>query len=273
MAGSAAGTVFAATLSAAFALTSGAADLDGVELHYESAGSGQAIIFVHGWTCDVSVWEQQMSAFEDEYRVVALDLPGHGQSAAPADATYTMDLFADAVEAVRAEAAADTIVLAGHSMGVSVIRQYALNHPERVAGLVVVDGGLPLPVDGEAEPAPLPPADQPWREQMIEGMFVAGTSPELRARIREMMMRGSDAEALAIAMSMRDPARWSDRTIEAPMLAVMASTREMPDAALYETVIPNLEMIQLPGTGHFLMMEVPDEFNALMRKFLQRIGY
>ena len=266
-------TIVSITLAALFGLAAQAASLDGIEINYQSAGEGPTLIFVHGWTCDSSTWSEQTAAFDDDYRVIALDLPGHGRTAAPADAVYTMDLFARAVEAVRAETMSEEVVLVGHSMGVSVIRQYALSYPERVAGLVVVDGGLPLPVDGEAEPAPLPPADQPWREQMIESMFVEATSPELRSRIREMMMVASDEQALAIAMSMRDPARWSNRAIEAPMLAVMASTREMPDIALYETIIPNLEMIQLPGTGHFLMMEVPDEFNGLMREFLLEIGY
>jgi pimeloyl-ACP methyl ester carboxylesterase len=266
-------SITAALLLATLSCAPATDGVDGSGLHYVSSGAGPAIIFVHGWTCDTTAWAEQLPEFEDDYQAIALDLPGHGQSAAPVDGVYTMDLFADAVEDVRAEVGADAIVLVGHSMGVSVIRQYALKYPERVAGLVVVDGGLPLPVDGEAEPAPIPPADSPWREQMIDSMFVDATTPELRARIREMMLQASDEQALAIAMSMRDPARWSDRTIEAPVLAVMASTREMPDPEAYETVIPKLEMLQLPGTGHFLMMEVPEKFNNLMRKFLQDIGY
>jgi len=241
--------------------------------YFTSAGNGPTIVFVHGWTCDLSVWSDQLAAFDDDYRVIALDLPGHGRSPAPEDGVYTMNLFADAVESVRANAGAGNIVLVGHSMGVSVIRQYALRYPQNVAGLVAVDGGLPLPVQGEPEPEPLPPEGTPWRAQMIESMFVPATSEDLREQIREMMLRGSDEQALAIAMSMRDPVRWASEAVEAPMLAVMASTREMPDPALYEQAIPRLELVQLPGTGHFLMMEEPEQFNTLMRGFLDEIDF
>src|SRR5690606_16146848 len=111
------------------------------------------IVFVHGWTCDETSWAEQVQAFADDYRVITLDLPGHGRSDVPAREDFSMDLFAGAVEAVRAEAGADKVVLVGHSMGAPVIRQYALTHPERVAGLVAVDGPLDLRgIDGFIPP-------------------------------------------------------------------------------------------------------------------------
>ena len=120
-----------------------AASVDGVEIHSTVAGNGpKTIIFVHGWTCDESSWAGQVPAFDDTYRVVTLDLPGHGKSDAPAPDAFSMDLFAKAVEAVRQEVGADKVVLVGHSMGAVVIREYALDYPEHVAGLVAVDGPL-----------------------------------------------------------------------------------------------------------------------------------
>ena len=242
-------------------------------VYYVSAGQGRTLIFVHGWTCDLSVWINQLAAFDDEYRVIALDLPGHGDSPPPPDGVYTMDLFADAVEAVRAAAGADEIVLVGHSMGVSVIRQYALRYPEHLTGLIAVDGFVPPPADDQQVEIPPPPTDERWREQMISNMFVPATSPALRAQIRTMMTRASDEQALAIAMSMRDPDRWTAGAVDVPMLAVMASTRDMPDAELYKPILPQLELVQLPETGHFLMLETPARLNELMRDFLAAIRY
>src|SRR5207244_1234309 len=110
----------------AFALPLRAASVDGLKIHSSSTGQGpRTLVFVHGWTCDSSSWVEQVPAFAKSYRVITLDLPGHGQSDSPADGKFSMDLFARAVEAVREEAKADKIVLVGHSMGAPVIRQYA----------------------------------------------------------------------------------------------------------------------------------------------------
>ena len=148
----------------AFAIPVRAASVDGLELYSSSVGNGPTIVFVHGWTCDTSSWRDQVPAFADDYRVITLDLPGHGRSDAPPEGGFSMDLFARAVEAVRAEAGAEEIVLVGHSMGVVVIRQYALMFPERVAGLVAVDGpldlrGFPPPQGGVQATVPTPTPD------------------------------------------------------------------------------------------------------------------
>jgi pimeloyl-ACP methyl ester carboxylesterase len=118
-----------------------AATVDGIDIHWTSAGSGsQTVIFVHGWTCDETSWQGQVPVISQKYRVITLDLPGHGKSGSPKDGKFSMALFARAVEAVRNEAKIDRAVLVGHSMGTPVIRQYALMYPERVAALVLVDG-------------------------------------------------------------------------------------------------------------------------------------
>ena len=97
-----------------------AASVDGLGIHAASVGSGPTLVLVHGWTCDSSSWDGQVPAFSGDYRVITLDLPGHGRSDSPPDGKFSMNLFARAVEAVRAEAGAERIVLVGHSMGVPV---------------------------------------------------------------------------------------------------------------------------------------------------------
>src|SRR6185503_17192621 len=76
------------------------AKLDGQRVHYESHGAGrEAIVLIHGWTCNLGFWQQQIPDLTKRARVVAIDLPGHGKSDKPKTA-YTMDLFARAVNAV-----------------------------------------------------------------------------------------------------------------------------------------------------------------------------
>ena len=150
-----------------------AATVDGILLNWTSAGTGpQTVIFVHGWTCDLTSWQGQVPAISQKYRVITLDLLGHGKSGSPREGRFSMDLFARAVEAVRSEARVEKAVLVGHSMGTPVIRRYALMYPQRVAGLVLVDGlvqiagtsgGFALPMTGSA--------GRLAREVMVRGMF------------------------------------------------------------------------------------------------------
>ena len=85
-----------------------AATVDGMRIQSAVAGAGnQTVILVHGWTCDSSSWDAQVPVLAARYRVITVDLPGHGKSDSPKDGKFSMDLFARAVEAVRAEANAD----------------------------------------------------------------------------------------------------------------------------------------------------------------------
>jgi pimeloyl-ACP methyl ester carboxylesterase len=121
--------------------------VDGIPLHSSIAGSGpKTVILVHGWTCDETTWKSQVPVLSRNYRVITLDLPGHGQSGAPANGELSMGLFARAIEAIRSEAHIDQVVLAGHSMGTPVILQYARLYPQHSLGLVLVDGPVALPV-------------------------------------------------------------------------------------------------------------------------------
>lgn len=92
-------------LSLTLALSLAGATVDGAKLHWSATGKGKkTVILVHGWTCDESVWSRQVPALAQNYRVITLDLPGHGQSGSPADGKFSMDLFARAVEgAARGE--------------------------------------------------------------------------------------------------------------------------------------------------------------------------
>ena len=270
----------ALALAAAWPLS--AATVDGLTIHSATTGTGPAtLVFVHGWTCDSSSWTGQVPAFAKKYRVVTLDLPGHGQSGAPADGKFSVDLFARAVEAVRAETKADRIVLVGHSMGAPVIRQYARRYPQHVAGLVAVDGPLDMSQfggggGGTSAPA-LPPVTGPQglatREKMIRSMFTAQTPEPLQKQILTMMMKAPEATAGGAMAAMFDPAIRVKDVTAAPALAVYAGTAQMPNVAETQKVLPKFEATQIAGTGHFLMMEKPDEFNRTLQAFLDKIKF
>lgn len=253
-----------------------AASVDGIPIHSSSVGAGPTLVFVHGWTCDSSSWAAQVAAFSKKYRVITLDLPGHGQSGSPKDGKFSMDLFARAVEAVRAEANAERIVLIGHSMGAPVIRQYAHMYPERVTGLVAVDGPLdmrafPIPQAGQGPPQLTGPDGLKAREGMIRSMFTPQTSADVQKQVLAMMLGAPEATAVGAMGAMFDPSiRWTD-AIKAPALSIYAGTSRIPDEATTKEVLPNHSATQIAGTGHFVMMEKPDEFDRVLGEFLAGI--
>ena len=129
----------AATLEGTPART---ASVEGIGVRYKAAGRGEpAIVFVHGWTCDMTSFRFQFSEFAKTHRVIAVDLPGHGQSDKP-EVVYSMDLFARSIDAVLKDAGVARAVLVGHSMGTPVVRQFYRLHPEKTVALVAVDGSL-----------------------------------------------------------------------------------------------------------------------------------
>src|SRR5260370_12552881 len=116
------------------------AKFDDIKVHYKSLGTGDtALVFVHGWTCNMNFWRYQVPAFDGKIRMILIDFPGHGESDKP-KVSYTQEFLAKSVEAVLKETGVEKAVLAGHSMRPPVIRTFSQLYPKNTAGLIVVDG-------------------------------------------------------------------------------------------------------------------------------------
>ena len=251
-----------------------AATVDGTNIHWTSKGSGPAIILVHGWTCDETSWQGQVPELSKRFRIITLDLPGHGKSGSPKDGTFSMALFARAVEAVRAEAKVDRAVFAGHSMGTPVIRRYALMYPQRVAGLVIVDGLVQIAGAGASftPPAMTGEAGLKAREGMVRGMFGPATTPALQDHILKMMLGTKESTAAGAMTATWDSSWVTNDPITVPTLAVYAE-RGIASVENVKRIFPNVEYHRLQGTAHFLMMEKPQEFNALLTAFVAKLKH
>jgi len=258
------------------AVLTSAASVDGVAIHSSVRGSGpKTIVFVHGWTCDESSWREQVPVFEKNYRVITLDLPGHGKSGSPKSGALTMELFAKAIEAVRVEAKAGKIVLVGHSMGTPVIRQYARMYPSNVAALVPVDGVLHL--SGSSN-APNPdrmkgPEGLKNRETMIRGMFGKSATPAVQEHILKMMLAAPEATAYQAMSATFEAHNWPEESFPVPALGIYADHSASDDPAYFKKVFPKGSSVEVPGTGHFVMMEKPAEFNKLLADFLPKASF
>ncbi len=254
------------------------ATLDGSRVHYKSLGKGdRALIFVHGWTCNMDFWRSQVPAFADKTRVIAIDLPGHGQSDKP-KVDYTMDLFARAVDAVMRDAKVEKAVLVGHSMGTPVIRQFYRKYPQKTLALVIVDGGLrPFGKKEQMEPLLAPLRGPNYKEaagRMVDGMLGPVKSAELRQQIKDSMLATPQNVAVSAMEGMMDEAIFTPDKINVPVLAILAKSPFWPpdNEQFFRSLASNLDYQMWEGVSHFLMMEKPAEFNDALAAFLVKNG-
>lgn len=257
------------------------ARLDGMRVHYEDAGrrESEALVFVHGWTCDATFWRLQVPAFKDRARVISIDLPGHGRSDKPEGRAYTMQLFARSVEAVMRDAKVERAVLVGHSMGAPVVREFYRLFPAKVRALVFVDGAIRgLAPKQVVQQMFAPLRTEKYRatvEAMAGGMLGQQMPAELRDDLRARMAATPQHVALAAGEGMTDEALWKPDPVRVPVLAVFAKSPVWPadNEQFYRSVIPDLDYRMWDGVGHFLMLEKPGEFNDELARFLARVKF
>ncbi len=254
------------------------APYQGIRLHYKSLGSGtSAVVFVHCWTCDLSVWRGQVPAVDGRVRALFLDLPGFGRSDKP-EVVYSMDYFAGAVDAVMRAAGVERAVLVGHSMGTPVVRQFYRKYPAKVIALVVVDGALRSYFKDTVEARPFlaqfEGSDYAANlAKMMDGLVGPAADSALKAAVKRMAMATPQRVAASAMREQMDPALWRDDPIEVPVLAVMSPNPGWtPDYVAYvKRLVPAIRYERMTGVGHFLMMERPEEFNALLEDFLRSL--
>lgn len=264
-----------ATTAFAFDGESQFAKLDGARVHYKSYGKGKdALVLVHGWGCNLNHWRDQIPDLSKRNRVIALDLPGHGESDKPQIA-YTMDLFANAIDAVLRDAKVERAVVAGHSMGTPVARQFYRKFPQKTLGIIIVDGGL------------RPFGTKEMREQFL-GMFRGPNYKETGSQMFAQMMptlAAADQErvkasffntpqnVLVSAMeTMNDESLYGPDKMNVPVFAILAkSPFWAPDTEqFFRSIAPDFEMQMWEGVSHFLMMEKPKQFNDAVIAFLNK---
>jgi pimeloyl-ACP methyl ester carboxylesterase len=270
-------TMLAIAASASVAHSMRVTSADGTSIAYDVTGDGPTtIVFVHGWSCDRTYWDAQVSEFSVDYRVVRLDLAGHGASGA-GRLDYSMASFGADVAAVVDALELERVLLVGHSMGGDVVMEAAKLLPGRVAGLVWVDTYKSLPVrrtEDELQ-AIIAPFRQDFRgttEGRVRAMFPAGAKTELVTRVAGGMASAPPEIALsalesALRYAHEIPASLS--ILRIPVLAINPDDSPTDEASLRAH---GVESIIIPGVGHFPMMEDPVRFNSVLREAIHRFA-
>jgi pimeloyl-ACP methyl ester carboxylesterase len=234
-----------------------------------------ALVFVHGWLCDSRYWRLQVPAFEDRYRVITLDLAGHGESGFGRE-LWTMQSFAADVAAVVRATETDRIVLVGHSMGGPVVVEAARILGERVIGVIGVDTfrmSDPMPADQQAEAFAGLQTDfgNTVRDFVATTMFVATSDPQLRDSIANDMAEGPAVVGLGAGEGLLDyPAEERLGRLDKPFVLIN-SDYQPTESERVLAAAPQARIETISGAGHFLMLEKPAQFNAALDRAIEEL--
>ena len=251
------------------------AKLDGAKIHYKSYGKGKdALVLIHGWACNLDYWRDQIPELSKRNRVIALDLPGHGQSDKP-EIKYTMDLFANAVDAVMRDAKVDHAVLVGHSMGTPVARQFYRKYPQKTLAIVIVDGGLRLFGTKEIRDQFLAMFRSPGYKESGVQMFsqMMANLPAAEQERGKASFANTPQYVIVSAMeAMTDEVLYAPDKINVPVLAILAKSPfwQADTEQFLHSLAPDLEFQMWEGVGHFVMLEKPKQFNDAVIAFLNK---
>lgn len=249
---------------------------DGVAIHYDDLGTGEpALVFVHGWSCDRGYWSGQLEHFARSHRVVNVDLAGHGDSGQNR-ADWTMRAFGEDVSAVVTALNLRDVVLVGHSMGGKVIVEAARQLGIRVAAVVGVDtfhgGGRVTPPAQREEALEQIATDYAgFIASFVDRTFVKQSDPA----IKEWVKADMSAAPYSSAIGARHASGSYDATpaiasLDVPL--VLINSDFLPtDTAHLEASAKHFEYHEMSGVGHFVMLEDPDTFNALLSAVLADI--
>lgn len=246
--------------------------MGGVHVHHQIAGTGPAVLLTHGFAASSHMYAATVADLSADYTMITWDLRGHGKSDSPDDpAEYTVAASLDDMAAILDPAGAERAVLVGHSLGGYLSLEFLLARPERVDGLVLVDTGPGFRKDDGRER---------WNE-MAEGYAAELTergldglppSAELDAGVHR------SAEGLALAA--RGILRQRDGhvlealpSIAVPTLVVVGERDEpfLAGSKYMAAKIPGARLVTIDGAGHAPPVTHPDEFNTVLRGFLDEL--
>lgn len=247
---------------------------DGVPIHYSVTGKGEpALVFIHCWTCNRTFWENQVAEFSKTYRVVTIDLPGHGESG-QGRKTWSVESFGNDVATVVKKLGLKRVVLVGSSMGGPIALEATRRMPDRVIAIVPVDT-----LQNVGEKVPPDQLDAIFKQMeadyknattslLNQFFFSPSTPPAVRERVinATLSLKPEVAIPMLKAIFSYDPVP-AMKEIKVPIRAINAD-RVPTNVEGNRKYAPQFDAVIIKGTGHYPMLEDPERFNQMLADIL-----
>jgi len=254
---------------------------NGVYIDYNVYGSGEyTLLFIHGWCINQTYWDEQIESLKSDYRVVTFDLPGFGQSGVNRK-NWSIEKFGEDVNFLIDQLKLNNVILIGHSMGGNIAVEAALNNP-KIVGLIGIDNFK----DVGAE------YDQDTKEQISEFMeMLSNNFSEIAPAYAEGSLFHSSTDSLVKARVMKDfgncdsvaaistldvlisyGKKESDRLHQLKLKMYLINSNASPtNKGGLDLTDVEFEVVEIDSTGHFPMIEKPEDFNQLLKQTIKRI--
>jgi pimeloyl-ACP methyl ester carboxylesterase len=265
-------------------------EIAGTVVNFNVSGrNSPTLIFVHGLSCTGHDWDEQVALLSDDYRTVSVDLPGHGESDLPKDATLAH--LSEVVATLARRYGESGAVLIGHSTGCRVVARAYMLCAEQAHGLVFVDGSVLGNVDNELVVKAFSSRISTlgmggYVERAIHGMFTEKSNPALRRRALDQAKGMDDAFGRAIWI---DTLKWEGRELAQTIAGIKVPVLVLQSTAFTEVEfgrrslepgmttpwmeyvaerVPDTHLRVIPGVGHFPHFEAPEAVAQALRDFL-----
>jgi len=259
--------------------------INGIALAYSDTGRGLPIVFLHAFPLNRTMWAQQEADLSPHYRVITIDLRGHGESDAPLW-HYSLDQAAEDVRALLDHLSIRQAVFVGLSMGGYILFAFYRKHADRVNGLVLADtraqADTPEGKEGRFQMAQTAYKHGPAAvaDIMIPKLLspaTIGTKPEIVHRVRRMI-EGNQVSGIAgdlMAMAERPDSIPLLKQISCPTQIIVGELDQATppsDAKLMAEQIPGARLAVIPGAAHLANVEQPELFTRIVRSFIENVA-
>lgn len=251
---------------------------DGQKIHYKENGHGNTVLlFVHGWLGNAEWWNHQLDYFKDRYQIVQMDLAGHGQSDTSRK-KWTSELYADDIKAVASQIDSKEIILVGHSMSGAYVLEAALKI-SNLKALILIDTVKDL--------------DETYTEEQVEEflfvhyrsdfknavenilpqyLFAEKTPADVRQKIQNEFLQNTPETAIdLLAPLYKTDFREAASKVTVPVRAIN-SDNSPTNIENNRKYLKDYNYTEIAGTGHYPMLENPEEFNRILENILQELN-
>ena len=241
---------------------------DALKLHYETAGAGPPVLFMHGYTSTIALWRDQVPVFSPHYRLICMDLRGHGESEGTGMDGYHLAALAGDALAVLDREGVERSVIVGHSMGGMVAQELLARHGHRVGAAVFSSTTCKAPAREYFQPIvewAVRLGDIPAGERAADPL-TRSCSPVSEATARGCGEMHMNMENFADSL----------KGSTTPCLVIRGSEESgtiLSGSSMLLDVLPNAEEAVIEGAGHVPQITHPAAYNEALAAFLREVRW